>query len=171
MDDGGHASDKGAVRRHRKPSGKEKSDSTNMALSPDQSWLKRDSEAISFILCTIEFAILDDIDASSTSKQLWNYLQSQYGENDFNLRHNLSIHFMTTKPNKYPSVEEYQLNFKSKLQKLHESGAPLPKDLQLAAFLHGVEETVNRRSLSALPFEVRPKTKTFQLSKTLPPNF
>ncbi len=49
-----------------------------------------------------------------------------------------------TKLNEYPSVEEYQLNFKSTLQKLHESGAPLPKDFQLAAFLHGVEETYSQ---------------------------
>ncbi len=40
------------------------------ALSPGQSWLKREAEASSFILCTIEFALLDDIDAKSTSKQL-----------------------------------------------------------------------------------------------------
>ena len=129
-----------------KASGKEKSGSsstsTDTALSPGQSWLKRDAEASSFILCTIEFALLDDIDASSISKQLWDYLQSQYGEKGFTLRHNLFIHLMTTKLNGYPSFEEYQLNFKSTLRKLHESEAPpLPKDLQLAAFLHGVEET------------------------------
>ncbi len=51
---------------------------------------------------------------------------------------------MTTKLNEYPSVEEYQLNFKSTLRKLHESGAFLPKDLQFAAFLHGVEETYSQ---------------------------
>lgn len=54
---------------------------------------------------------------------------------------NLFIHFMTNKPNKYSSVKEYQLNLKLTLQKLHKSEAPLPKDLQLAAFLYGVEET------------------------------
>ncbi len=31
--------------------------------------------------------------------------------------------------------------------------------------------TVNGRLLSALPFEIRPKTKTFQLTKSLPPKF
>ncbi len=89
-----------------KTSGKGKSGSSctiaDTALSPGQSWLKRDAEASSFILCTIEFALLDDIDASSTSKQLWDYLQSQYGEKGFTLRHNLFIHLMTTKLNEYP---------------------------------------------------------------------
>ena len=124
---------------------KEKSGSSSTiadtALSPGQSWLKREAEASSFILCTIEVALLDDIDARSTSKPLWDYLQSQYGEKGFTLRRNLFIHLMTTTLNEYPSVEEYQLNFKSTLWKLHESGASLPKDLQFAAFLHGVEET------------------------------
>ena len=120
------------------------STSSDTALSPGQSWLKRDAKASSFILCTIEFALLDDIDASSSSKQLWDYLQSQYREKGFTLRHNLFIHLMTTKLNEYLSVEEYHLNFKSTLQKLHENGAPLTKDLQLAAFLHGVEETYSQ---------------------------
>lgn len=53
---------------------------------------------------------------------------------------NLFIHFMTTKLNEYSSVKEYQLNFKLTLQKLHKSEAPLPKDLQFAAFLYGMEE-------------------------------
>ena len=51
---------------------------------------------------------------------------------------------MTTKLNKYPFVEKYQLNFQSTLRKLHKIGVPLPKDLQLAAFLYGVEETYSQ---------------------------
>ena len=55
-----------------KISGKEKSGSSStssdIALSPGQSWLKSDAEVSSFILCTIKFALLDDIDASSISK-------------------------------------------------------------------------------------------------------
>ncbi len=62
-----------------KTSSKRKSSSSSTiadtALSPGQSWLKRDAEASSFILCMIKFALFDDIDASSTSKQLWDDLQ------------------------------------------------------------------------------------------------
>lgn len=50
------------------------------AFSLSLSWLKRDVEASSFIPCTMEFALLDNIEASSTSKQLSDYQQSQYGE-------------------------------------------------------------------------------------------
>ena len=57
---------------------------------------------------------------------------------------------MATKLNEYSSVEEYQLNFKSTLRKLHESEAPLPKDLQLAAFLRGVEETYSQWAFAKL---------------------
>ncbi len=55
---------------------------------------------------------------------------------------------MTTNLNEYPSVKEYQLNFKSILQKLHVSGAALPKNLQLAAFFHGMEETYSQWSFA-----------------------
>lgn len=61
-----------------KISGKKKSGSSktssDTALSQDQSWLKRHAKACSFILCIIEFAVFDNIDASSISKQLWDYL-------------------------------------------------------------------------------------------------
>ena len=145
-----------------KTSGKGKSGFSSIiadtALSPGKSWFKRDAEASSFILCRIEFAILNDINASSTSKQLWDDLQSQNREKSFTLRQNLFIYLMTTKLNEYPSVKEYQLNFKSILQKLYESGAPLPKDLQLAAFLHGLEETYSQWAF-AKRFTIRSKAK------------
>ena len=72
---------------------------------------------------------------------------------------------MTTKLKEYPSVEEYQLNFKSTLQKLHESGAPLPKDLQLASFLHGVEETYSQWAF-AKRSTIRSKAKDEDLPTT-----
>ena len=54
-----------------KISGKEMSGSSSIssdiALSLRQSWLKRDTKASSFILYTIEFALLNNIDASSSS--------------------------------------------------------------------------------------------------------
>ena len=84
------------------------------------------------------------MNASSTSKQLWHYLYSHHGEKNFSLRHNLFIHLITTKLNEYPSVEEYQLNFKLTFQNLHESGALESKNLQLAAFFHGLEKTYSQ---------------------------
>ena len=115
-----------------KISGKEKSSfsntSSDIVLSPDQFWLKRDVKASSFISYIIEFSFLDNIDASSSSKLLYDYLQSQYREKGFTLWHNLFIYLMTTKLNKYPFIKEYQLNLKLILQKLHKSGAPLVKD-------------------------------------------
>ena len=123
---------------------KEKWDSSSTIedtiLNPDQSWLKREAEVSLFILCTIEFTLLDNINPSSTSKQLRDHLYSQDREKDFTLRPNSFMHLMTSKLNKYPSVKEYQLNFKSSSQKLYDCVAPLPKDLQLTAFFHGVEE-------------------------------
>ena len=63
-----------------KISGKEKSGSSSAssdtALSLDQSWLKKDAKDSLFILYTIEFALLNNINASSSSKQLWDYLES-----------------------------------------------------------------------------------------------
>lgn len=57
-----------------KISDKEKSGSSSISsdtsLSPGQSWCKRDVEASLFILYTIKFALLDNIDASSIFKQL-----------------------------------------------------------------------------------------------------
>ncbi len=72
------------------------------ALSLSLFRLKRDAESCSFILYTIEFAPLDDIDASSTSKQLWDYQQSKYRERIITLRKNLFIHLVIIKLNEYP---------------------------------------------------------------------
>lgn len=142
--------------------GKERSGSSNTssdtALSPSQSWLKRDAKTSSFILYTIDFAPFNNIDASNISKQLWDYLQSEYREKDFILRHNLFIYLITTKLNKYSSVEEYQLNFKPTLEKLYKSGVPLPKDLQLASFLYGVKETYSQW-VFAKRFTIQSKAK------------
>lgn len=51
---------------------------------------------------------------------------------------------MTTKLNKYLLVKEYQPNFKSILQKLHEDRVLLLKVLQFVTFFHGVEEIYNQ---------------------------
>lgn len=126
-----------------KTSGKEKSGfsntSTNTALSLSQSQLKKNAKASFFILCMIEFVFFDNI-TSNIFKQLWDYPKSQYKKKNFILWHNLFIYLITTKLNKYFSVKEYQLNFKLTLQKLYKSGAFLPKNLQLTAFFHRIEE-------------------------------
>lgn len=113
----------------------------NTILNADQSWLNSEAEVRLFILCAIEFLPIDHINPSSTSRQVRDYLYSQDGEKVFTLRQNSFIHLMTIKLNEDPSVKEYQLIFKSSLRKLHDSVASPPKDLQLTAFFHKVEET------------------------------
>lgn len=47
---------------------------TDTALNLGQFWHKKDVKTSSFILYIIEFTFLDNIDANSIFKQLWNYL-------------------------------------------------------------------------------------------------
>ena len=51
---------------------------------------------------------------------------------------------MTSKLSDFNTLQYFQIDFTLTLSKLHESGEPLPRDLQIAAFLHGVEETYSQ---------------------------
>ena len=48
---------------------------------------------------------------------------------------------MTFQLSNFNTLQDFQINFKSTLSKLHESGESLLKDLQIALFLDGFEET------------------------------
>lgn len=114
--------------------------SFDTTLSLDLSWLKKDAKTCSFPLYIIKFIFLDNIDTISLSKQLWNYLQSQYRKKSFTLWHNLFIYLMIAKLNKYLPIKKYHLNFKSILQKFYENKVFLPKNVQLAAFFYRIKE-------------------------------
>lgn len=47
---------------------------------------------------------------------------------------------MISKLSIFNSFQDFQIDFKSILSKLYKSGKPFPKDLQIVAFLYGVEE-------------------------------
>lgn len=50
------------------------STNTDTAFNLGQFWLKKDVKTSLFILYRIEFAFLDNINANSIFKQLWDYL-------------------------------------------------------------------------------------------------
>ena len=107
-------------------------------------WHKKNAEAIALFVCNIDPDLLDEIHVDDTAKAIWDHLRNQFGERGFTLRHTLFIHLMTSKLSDFNNLQDFQIDFKSTLSKLHESGEPLPKDLQIAAFLHGVEETYSQ---------------------------
>lgn len=105
---------------------------------------KKNAEAIALFVCNIDPDLLDEIHVDNTAKAIWDHLRNQFGERGFTSRHTLFIHLMTSKLSDFNTLQDFQIDFKSTLSKLHESGEPLPKDLQIAAFLHGVEETYSQ---------------------------
>lgn len=48
---------------------------------------------------------------------------------------------MTFKLYNFNTLKDIQIKFKLTMSKLYESGKHLPKDLQIATFLHGMEKT------------------------------
>ncbi|MCJ1344015.1 hypothetical protein MMC31_002215 [Peltigera leucophlebia] len=102
-------------------------------------WHKKNAEAMALFVCNIDPDLLDEIHVDDTTKAIWDHLRNQFGERGFTLRHTLFIHLMTSKLSDFNALQDFQIDFKSTLSKLHENGEPLPKDLQIAAFLHGVE--------------------------------
>ena len=119
-------------------------------------WHKKNAEAIALFVCNIDPDLLDEIHVDDTAKAIWDHLRNQFGERGFTLQHTLFIHLMTSKLSAFNTLQDFQIDFKSTLSKLHESGEPLPKDLQIAAFLHGVEETYSQWAF-AKRFTIRGK--------------
>ena len=57
------------------------------------------------------------------------------------LRFTLFVHLTTSKVSVFRSITAYNANFQITLDKLANTGETLPSDLQLAAYLHGIEDT------------------------------
>lgn len=51
---------------------------------------------------------------------------------------------MISQLNTFNSIQDFQIDFKSTLNKLHKNGKSLLKDLQIAVFLYEVEETYSQ---------------------------
>ncbi len=75
------------------------------------------------------------------SKEFLDYYSTQYRKKKFVLRFTLFVHHIPSKVSSLRSINEYNADFQITLNKLQSSGAFIPDDLILAAYLHKIEDT------------------------------
>lgn len=107
-------------------------------------WQKKNAKAIAMFVYNIDRKLLDEIHFNNIAKTIWDHLWNQFGKWSFTLRHTLFIHLMSSKLSNFNNFQNFQIDFKSTLNKLHKSSKPLPKDLQIVGFLHEVEKTYSQ---------------------------
>ncbi len=105
------------------------------------SFVQQHASAKGILILSIDPSILIDKCTTCSANEIWEYYLSQYKEKGFVLRFTLFVHFTTSKVSVFRSITTYNADFQITLDKLANTGSTLPSDLQLAVYLHRIEDT------------------------------
>ena len=103
--------------------------------------VQQHATAKGILILSIDPSILIDKCTTSLAREIWEYYSAQYKEKRFVLRFTLFVHLTISKVSIFRSITAYNADFQITLDKLANTGSTLPSDLQLAAYLHGIEDT------------------------------
>ena len=104
-----------------------------------QDYIQSHATAKSILVLSIDLFILTDDCATNSAKQIWDAYTTQYKKKGFVLCFTLFTYLVTTKVATFKTIIAYNADFKITIDKLSSSGKNLSADLQLAAYLHGIE--------------------------------
>ena len=93
------------------------------------------------MILSIDLSILIDKCTTSLAREIWEYYSAQYKKKRFVLRFTFFVHLTTFKVSIFRSITAYNTDFQITFDKLANTGSTHLFDLQLAAYLHGIEDT------------------------------